>query len=821
MKSHFLAAVAALLLAATLFSCSAPTEEQGTTLPPFESDSETDAPDDEEEGMQFEEIEYYKNPLMTAETDNAWPSYGFGDPFVMRHNGKYYLYVSTKDGSLGIKCWTSDDLVDWTYEGFCTRDKITMGSYAPEVYYYNGYFYMYTSPGGYGHYVLRSESPTEGFEPITGNMGMSIDGSIFIDNDGKWYFYTAGQGAMRVYDMSSPSDMYNGRPMYAVSVNGGWTEGAMTVYHDGYYYITYTGNHVLSPSYRIYCASSATSPVEFTRGDDPLLINTSDEVFGIGHSSTVKGPDLDSYYIVYHSLVTALPNRDVNIDRIVFDEGRATVLGPTVASRQKPSMPDVYHHFESGSSLKGWKLNGEFGSGKAGITIKGGSTLISDHVFDGDLTAEYNLLSISEGARAGALFMYTDEENYGKCLFDPASQKLTVTLCSNGESETYEFDTVRSFDEAVRGDALQSLQIERSGSTLTLYMNDRLFGTIEDVKLGGGRIGYITEGGEASFGFIGGTGAVGGRGSADEFKHVSDISGLIPATEYAEGEFETVPSERGTAVKAKAGDSLSYYIAAALNGDYDLSARYSASGNAKIEMLVDGKSAAEFTLDGSGAAVLRGIPLTKGQHLITFTLKEGEAEFIDFTLLRGAETKELDIAYDKLGDGREYSDGHWSITEDGITADNSSSTGKRLYGSKNMGDYTVSVNVSAKMNVNCGLVLRATDPGAPTFLEHNEDEYDAEIGTDWLIGYFAGIDNGGVILGKQSYGYTELARKDVEIVSGQFYELKAVCKGATIEVYLDGELCISYTDPDPYIQGMVGIRTLYSRAAFNSFKLTK
>ena len=61
----------------------------------------------------MENISCYQNPILTAETENAWPGYGFGDPFVMRHNGVYYLYVSTKDGSVGVKCWSSFDLVYW------------------------------------------------------------------------------------------------------------------------------------------------------------------------------------------------------------------------------------------------------------------------------------------------------------------------------------------------------------------------------------------------------------------------------------------------------------------------------------------------------------------------------------------------------------------------------------------------------------------------------------------------------------------------------------------------------------------------------------
>ena len=273
-----------------------PTEEQSTV-------TVTAPPTNDPEGVPMEEISTYTNPLLTCQSESAWPSYGFGDPFVMRYNGTYYLYVSTKDGSVGVKCWTSTDLVNWKSEGFCTNEKLTKGAYAPEVYYYNGFFYMYTSPAGNGHYVLRSTSPTKGFEIVTGNMGMSIDGSVFIDNDGEWYFYTAGHGAMQVYDMISPTKMRNGRSLSTVSVNGAWTEGGMVVYHDGYYYMTYTGNHVLSPSYRILYGVSDTSPVSFDKAEDnnPLLINSSHlrpiHLCHQTHMHRLRGYCLPTHYI--------------------------------------------------------------------------------------------------------------------------------------------------------------------------------------------------------------------------------------------------------------------------------------------------------------------------------------------------------------------------------------------------------------------------------------------------------------------------------------------------------------------------------------------
>ena len=37
----------------------------------------------------------------------------FADPFVLRHNGRYYLYCTNP----GVLCWSSGDLINWQAEG--------------------------------------------------------------------------------------------------------------------------------------------------------------------------------------------------------------------------------------------------------------------------------------------------------------------------------------------------------------------------------------------------------------------------------------------------------------------------------------------------------------------------------------------------------------------------------------------------------------------------------------------------------------------------------------------------------------------------------
>ena len=818
MKKTITLLLTGVLLLSSLFSCQSDkntTTTTGTTANPV-----TSTPSGATNDLDLspvEEVSYFRNPVLSSKKVGD----GLGDPFVMRYNGRFYLYVT----GTGIKCWSSDDLVNWKYEGLSSRSPVTEIAYAPEVYYYNGYFYMYTSPAGNGHYVLRSDSPTGPFEPITENLGMVIDGSVFIDNNGKWFFYTAGGNAIESYLMDSPSSFKFSGPMNVTSMNG-WTEGPMLVYHDGYYYMTYTGNHYLSRTYRINYVSSSRSPTSLAEPENnPVLISTDDSIHNIGHSSTVKGPDLDSYYIVYHSTSDNGMNRDVNIDRIVFNGTRMDIMGPNTSKQQVPDMPDIYAHFSTDESLDGWSLNGSMAS-SGGFGLSAGSTLISNEGFKGNFTAEYNVTKIPNGGKAGAIFSYTDDKNFGSCVFDPATQKVIVTITENGKSTVTEMKMVQSFKEDVKFDCLQSMQIEKKDNVYTFYMNDRELGQLEST-LPSGAIGYIAEGADANFGFIGGTGAVGGQGSANQYKTVSKKNGLIPATSYTTGSFPTVVKSKINAVVAEEGNVLNYRVYAAQNGKYDLAAKYftgDGAPDAKMEVYVDGQKVTDVALAGCekyATAISREIPLTQGEHTVSFKLVSGSASFVSFTLQQNVAVKSLEWDYSKSTDNSAYSDGAFIVKNGVLTLNGSYPSGKRLYGEDNWGDYTVEVEVSPVNKINCGLMVRATNPGTPCFWDKEPTAMESEAGADWVQGYYVGLTSTGVTLGKQNYGYKALKSAKLTVQTCKTYTLKIVCEGANIKVYVDDQLYIDYTDTAPYLQGRIGVRTYQCQTSFDNLKVYK
>ena len=172
----------------------------------------------------------WKNPVVMS----GQQSYDVGDPQVIKYRGVYYLYCSSATKSL--LCWTSRDLINWSDAIVVSNDPIAVDGYAPEVKYWNGTFYMVTSPNGLGHYVLTSNSPTGPFKVVTDNLKQEIDGSIFIDDDGQWYFYHAHHTGIKGNKMPTHTSFGTDVDLNAC-MNHNWTEGPGVFKRNGKYYL--------------------------------------------------------------------------------------------------------------------------------------------------------------------------------------------------------------------------------------------------------------------------------------------------------------------------------------------------------------------------------------------------------------------------------------------------------------------------------------------------------------------------------------------------------------------------------------------------------
>ena len=124
------------------------------------------------------------------------------DPFVLVHEGTYYLY-----GTRGATCWgpadgfdvyVSRNLEDWDGPFVCFHNDGSFWAdrnyWAPEVYFYQGAFYMFASfkhpDVRRGTAILKAESPLGPFVPhsdgcVTPKDWECLDGTLYIDRKGK------------------------------------------------------------------------------------------------------------------------------------------------------------------------------------------------------------------------------------------------------------------------------------------------------------------------------------------------------------------------------------------------------------------------------------------------------------------------------------------------------------------------------------------------------------------------------------------------------------------------------------------------------------
>lgn len=766
----------------------------------------------------------YSNPFQ--QLDQEWEDYGNGDPFVMRHNGRYYLYVSTKDHRVGIKAWESDDLVNWRYAGLVTEDLVSTGAYAPEVVYWNGYFYLYTSPAGRGHYVYRSESPTGPFERITDNLGMSIDGSVFIDDDGSWTFTHAGTEGIVGVPMDGSASFGLGSTIDGAFL-GHWTEGSMIIKRAGTYYMTFTGNHVFSKGYRIQYAVAKDSPTgPYTvPANNPIVISTDPEFNGLGHSSTVMGPDLDSYYLVYHNLIgrsaEGPPVRKMNIDRLVFNGDRMDVLGPSRYDQPVPARPDFEARLDEGR--EGWET----------ISLDSGSLLIGDKASSERFTAEYNIRlpeAPASDTRIGAVFGYKDDSHYGIAELNPAEGRLSLAVVSGGNREVVgEAELAPDTDYT----KLHTIRVERGDHGLRVYIDGLLKLESDQGSFGAGRIGYFSQGAseEPSYSYTAFSNHVDG---SSDYEAAKFLPGTIQAVHYLQGE------NRGFAVKSQTaegsevrnadgtdialagdgsyrvaltdkGDWLRYIVNVSEAGTYSFEPTVAAGlGESTVELLVDDQSAGKFTLDAGQFAEAEewaklragSIELKKGIHTIAVKLLSGN---LALKTLGFAVTESGSFSADAVLEEASAEDmhGEWTV-EEGRYAGSPNGDSKMFAGNKLWNDYVVetSVTLGDDPSGSAGVLLRVT----------NESEFRDQV-RDSLMGYNVAVTATKLELHRYNYDDELVAAERVELPRGESTKLRIEAKGGTIRVFVGDatEAALAYDDPNAFLQGKVGLRSFYAK----------
>ena len=744
-------------------------------------------------------------------SNSAWmpegSTYGIGDPFVMRYNGKYYLYPSTADGRGGIKVYESTDLVNWTYMGFAVAEDepTSVGAYAPEVIYYNGYFYMCQSRAGKGHYIYRSESPTQGFVLVStsglpdedlnkGNLGMGIDGSFYVSDDGKLYImHTSTPSGLKfneITDVNNITPETIGLTKNLGDANlRGWIEGPGIIRRGNYTYLTYTGNHVISNGYRIAYsyANNINGLLGFTQPyDNVTIIDTDPSHRGLGHSSNFYGPDLDSIYTAYHSLVGSGPSRRYNLDRYFTNGGVMTANGVTNTLVLAPVRPDC-------EIYQGKELNEE------GRIFTLGST-------GNYFTAEYNFIPSENQI---LYFSYGENGFYSILVED---NKIVLKKEINGSSEIIAEKSV-----TIPEGRLSTIRLESGDGVAYVYINGMRVSTFEN-ELGAGAIGYAKREGVEYTAF---TNDVFGT---SDFETLKNFPTKFPATSYLKGEnrgfsiidAEVVPGglrvgEKQSlvhieeddcyAVRLEKQDWIKYGLDISESSTYSISARITtASAGAKIRITI-GDESFECTLpkklesEGETLKVHLGdIALSKGATAMKVEIISGSAEFITFEAYKNANAPDRVSLEDFSAERGDV------LIENGVlTVKGLENHSVALWGNEGVCNFTSTIKFTCKLDnsSNLGIMIRAEDysyyPSQPT--------------QSWR-GYYLQIGQHLLSISRFDYGDEMLGAVRVEDTffdSSKEHTLTITAKSNKIEIVLDGKYTLSVTDDCAFLSGLFGV----------------
>ena len=722
-------------------------------------------------------VQTVRNPYPLTD---LWDGREIGDPFLMRHDGRFYLYCSSHSREPGIKCWISDDMLHFDYQGFVCTDVRTIGAYAPEVAYNAGKFWMVTSPRGSGHYLLKSDSPLGPFEVVSDNLGVGIDGSIFVDDDGRSWFYRASHQGIRVHAMPTPGEIDVRSDVIPASFLEYWTEGPQVIKRDGRYFLTDTGNHVCCRGYHVdYTVSREGADRGYRKlRDGLLLLETRDEYHALGHSSTCVGPDMDTMYIVYHKNIIGEYNnplhRSLCIDRLFFN-GDRMYCNATWWNQPAPRQPVCVSR--DGEGLVDGYLPVEVGA---------------------TYTAEINVCLMED---AGTVHFSGETLTIGK--------DRSWTL-STGESGV--------FPQNVDTDALITIKVSLHNGQLVLCVNGMEF-LRKQTGLTGGKIG-VGEGCKPSF--IGLSDVA--QGSADAI--AKPVPGAFDAVHGAAC-VEITEGETGcNALVLQPGETASYALNVWKQRKYHLAITTKA-GEVPITLNVNGQSmtaqpTGASTEDGMQKVYFGTIELAAGMQ--TMTIAAETDVVIDRIYLTEADDLAPAIIIDKGEDvtkGVLHAIGHkqkGSMHHKfcGYTA--AEGYGEAWFGGKGWNGENWR-DMALNMVINCKPC--APEAKVSAYIRSSRETWHQHQVAAGRFAYAVHVTENCIRLCKQEYNETILAEAPITMVWGSQMKLTLRAKGSHITVEGENGLLLEYVDPMPLTAGRVGFSAHTDGLGFESAEVAE
>lgn len=344
------------------------------------------------------------NPIITAKVNedlffsNPLDVHNIGDPFILKaSDGKFYLYA-TSDADNGFKVWSSEDMIKWKVYPMkaYSKSRETWGNrdfWAPEVYEWNGLYHMYYSANWKKADSLRvghaiSESPTGPFVDVSDepmfDLGYAvIDGHVFVEDNGRAFFYFSRDCSENIVGLNHESHIYGvelesdrhtfiGTPKVLTtpteewekaSGDYRWNEGPFVVKKNDVYYLNYSGNFYGGKDYSVGYATAEDPFGPFVKNQDSRLLFSEEawkDISGSGHNMLLPIQNTDLFYSVYHTHTVASiggGSRSLNIGIIGIDEsGRMYSNAPHYGRQLKPKYYEKALKFKDNFSVH---MNGQ------------------------------------------------------------------------------------------------------------------------------------------------------------------------------------------------------------------------------------------------------------------------------------------------------------------------------------------------------------------------------------------------------------------------------------------------------------------------------
>lgn len=699
----------------------------------------------------------------------------FADPFVLRFDGRYYLYCTNRD----VRCWSSTDLVHWRLEGPTVAEG-TFGDlvpFAPEVVYADGVFWMYTSPSGTGHRVLRSDSPTGPFVPASGNIGRDIDGNVLVDDDGRWFFFWASDRGVLGCEMDSPVDL--GDPVPTGAFMHGWTEGPFVEKRGGAYHMTLTGNHYLSPGYRIDAAVSRR-PLDGYVGDplNPVLVSATPPLVGLGHSSSVLGPDLVSHYIAYHNL-NPDRSRDLNIDRQVWNGESLQVLGPTTTAPVPPG-PDRCTRWGEPADDGRWVVErGRLVTAPGRAVLSGGSASVTwDVVVGRQFTSEHNLALVGPATGPyGVMLRARDGDVTVRVEVDAATGAIDLALESGSAGRVA---ASAPLPAGFAHDALHCIRLVLDAGLLSVLVDGRR--TLEAaVPIDEpSHLGYYVADGSLRIGYTAVTRSVEPLASRAAPKPVPGRwwAALTATAGVRERVDEPISYDRLVLCD---GSEAEYEVLVAATGDHRvyLSGRF--DPGTSVGLSVDGGPWADGDVVASHGVAALPVVLTAGAHVLRLRATAGRAAIDTVTVGLGADEPTFSLGTPVALAG----------------------TGKLAVGDDRTHDCTVEAVISVDpRSPGChgDVLVRASH------LADGGEGDDPELGFDFLLGYSVQLHADRVVVARHAYDERVLAEVLGDRDLAEPHHVVVEVRGGVLTVTVDGAAPVTVRDPFPHVVGGAGVR---------------